>query len=833
MKISINPSLESERGATPAMKTRKVGRPRKLFRSMLLVFSLCLVFVVGVMAYYSRPALSQYNQLTHLIDRLLENRYHELVTPSFRIHTGMDLDSAKLINRLTELGYQRNRNKTCPAGSFFVDGGELFLTLKGQQAEKNTRKLPMRKFLIHLDGNVVKKITNVDTGKEVAGISLEPLVLTSFIDRIWEIRIPKTYNHIPKDLINAVLATEDQKFFHHPGVDALGIIRAAWINYRAGAIRQGGSTITQQVVKILLQRRERSMEKKYTEALLALALERRYSKQELLTIYLNNVYLGQAAPFEIRGMGAAANYLLGKDLEELDLKECALLAGLIRSPNSASPIRNPKKAATRTKTVLHQLHQLGDPLAGEISIGKKLRRIRRQGLLHQQSWFFDELEKELKKMRILPARFADGQLVIHITLDPWLQTIACRNLRKTIPRLEKKKKMAPGSLQGATVILDPETGGVLSLVGGTSYLRAPFNRAVAAQRQIGSLIKPFVYLAALGGPNVAGRITQATIIKDTPLALNLGGSTWKPHNYDRKYKGAITVRRALVESRNIPAIKVGRMVGLEAITTLIRELGINDNPPRVPALLLGAIESTPLRMAGAYSVLANGGSRVYPHLVAAVERDGRIVYRGPQPQPMLAPGPCFVVTDILREVMVSGTARASRRLGFHQLAAGKTGTTNRLRDAWFAGYTPSLVTVCWVGRDNNKPSRLTGGSGALPLWVAVMKDILGQGKSQKFRKPPSVFFADIDTRNGLLATSGVKSSAKMAFVRGTEPNRYSTATVAATRQSKPKLRPVARKQQQTTEARQSRRHIPARRQDRPWLFKQFKKTADWFKNARR
>lgn len=765
--IIICPDKSDGSAGATGKKTKKPGRLRRtVLRVLLLLFIGAAVFFVGAMSWYARPAISQFTELTRLIDQILANNYHQLLTRPFIIRRGMDLDAARFLNRLLESGYRRSPDNHCLPGRFFIDGGECIIALRPRGGIS-------RKISLRLNGSVVAAITDTATGRAISSFTLEPLVLTSFLQRIWEIRVPKTYRQIPSDLINAVLATEDQRYFQHPGIDTAGILRAAWVNFRAGRVIQGGSTITQQVVKILLKRKERTLEKKYTEALLALALERKYSKEELLGVYLNNVYLGQAAPFEIRGVGAAAEYILGKDLESLDLAECALLGGLIRSPNSASPLRNPKSAARRTNTVLRQMARMGDSLAAGTSVGKRMQRIRHQTLLYQQSWFFDQLERELTNKRILPADISNGRLVIHTTLDPWMQAAAYRKMRSEIARLADRKKISRGRLQGAITIMDPADGGVVALVGGSDYLKYPYNRAVRANRQIGSLVKPFIYLTALGGTGIHGRITQATIINDRPHKFTINGSRWKPHNYDHKYKGNITVRRALVESRNIPAILVGRKVGLKHIVALVQQLHINDNPPRVPALLLGALESTPLRMAAAYSAIANGGSRVWPHLVEQVEKAGKILWSAPAPEPILAPGPCFVVTDMLQEVMVTGTARRSGKMGFHQVAAGKTGTTNKLRDSWFAGFTPEMVTVCWVGRDDNKPARLTGSSGALPLWVATMKEIVGNSESQPFQRPPSIVFADIDQRTGKLSRDHSGSSARMAFVRGTAPGQYS------------------------------------------------------------
>ncbi|HID71061.1 MAG TPA: hypothetical protein EYP35_11590 [Desulfobacterales bacterium] len=800
-------------------KRNKRIRVRKRFPLLKLFLTISVLsgfIILAAMSYFAQPAIGKYATLTALIDQSLTAKYHQLRSAAYTLKIGTDLEAASFLERLGELGYVRHSSQSVSVRQFFVDGDRFYLAIPG--TENQNPQFTM----LELDGPVVKNIIDLSSNEKIVSLTLPPFTLTSFVDRILEIRIPKTYAEFPPDLITAVLATEDQNYFHHPGIDTFGIVRAIYVNLMAGKVVQGGSTITQQLVKVMLKRRERSLEKKYEEALLALALEQRYTKEELLSVYLNNVYLGHTAPYEIRGMAAAAQYLLGKDLSELDLTECAFLGGLIRSPNSASPLRNPTAAAIRVKTVLGQMAKNGDSLAAEIEIGGTFSRIRHKNMFDQQVWFFDQLEKELRQKRILPAQAAKGQLIVNTTLDPWFQAKANTSLQHQLERLERKKKIKSGTLQGAVVILDPENGAVRALVGGRNYLKSPFNRAVNAKRQIGSLVKPFVYLAALGGAGVHGIINQATMIEDMPLTVDLGGSIWKPKNYDKRYRGPITARKALVQSRNIPAIKVGQMVGLDTVVQTIKDLGINDTPQKVPALFLGACESTPLRLAAAYGTIANGGRKVKPQFLFSVWLNGKNIISIDPGTPMLAPASCFVLTDMLQGVFENGTAASSRKMGFTQSAAGKTGTTSNLKDAWFAGYTPTLATVAWVGFDDNRSTRLTGASGALPVWVETMNGLVGFGDFGTFVPPAAVEYATIDPSDGQRAGIFTKQPVQMAFVRGTVPEK----TVRSHAKEFLAVRDEIRAKEKQAK-KKKRRKIKQSQAGKNWFVSQWDKTSDW------
>lgn len=730
------------------------------FGYIILLLSLATTTILA--SYLYTLNVGQFSSLSETIDNILSEKYHLLQTSEFKISPGMDLEAAHFLDHLNELQYKRENSHIAQGNNTFkVQGNSIFVN------STNQNNAPSEKYQLLLKGPVVKQILNLSTGAQVRFVSFPGITLTHFLDSLWEIRKPVQYNQIPKDLITAVLATEDQNYLAHPGIDFFGLLRATLANLKAGKIVQGGSTITQQTVKVLTKNSGRTFSRKLNEALLAIALEYRYSKEELLTVYLNNVYLGHASPFEIRGVAAASDYILGKDLSEINLEECAILAGLIRSPNSASPLRNPVSAAKRTQTVLNQMANQGDSLAGEISIGKKLQRIRHHNLLHKQSWYFDQIVKELKQNRISVT--SKQQLIVKTPLNPWMQVTTTDKLYQQLKILRTTSKTHRKNLQGATVILDPYSGGVKALAGGYNYQKSPFNRAVSANRQIGSLIKPFIYLVALGGTDVVGKITQADIIADLPLIVRRNGTTWRPANYDRKYKGNILVRSALTESRNIPAVHLGQKIGLENILPVVREIGISDQIKPYPSVFLGAVESTPLQMAGAYATIANGGSYFKPHFLTRVTRGAKTIYQPPVPKTIFSSSPCYVVTDMLSGVVTEGTARRSKQLGLQQIVAGKTGTTNNNYDSWFAGYTKNLVMVTWVGRDDNKSCRLTGATGALPVWIATLTALTGKSAKQSFVVPPGVTFLDIDPITGKPASFFSTDAVKMAFVSGTRP----------------------------------------------------------------
>ncbi len=577
----------------------------------------------------------------------------------------------------------------------------------------------------------------------------------------------------PVAVVDAVLVAEDRRFFRHHGVDALAVLRATVANVRHGKVRQGGSTITQQLARTLFLTHERGWSRKIPEAALALLLEIRYSKPRILEAYLNTVYMGQDGDVTVHGLPAAARHFLGKDLARVRLDEAALLAAAISSPNKILGGRLDRARATRD-TILAAMQRRGaiDSSSAQTSVARPLPI----GPGHTRlgaPYFVDLVREEIAGRVILPAA---GEIRIATSLDPVLQRTAEQSLQEGLDRIARRQGGAKaGRVEGALVAIEPSSGRVRALVGGSRYRDSPFNRATRATRQPGSLFKPFVYLAAFewGLQGQTAPVTPASMVSDEPLTVRTAARTWTPRNLDRRVLGRVTVRRALEESRNIPAVRVALDVGLDRIVEVARRLGAESSLAAVPSLSLGTSEMSLLEITRMYATLANHGVRTVPTTLAAGTPPAGTAWAAPLPVPVQAVSAesAFLVTHLLRGVMREGTGRASTRWGLSDVTAGKSGSTDGLRDAWFVGYTPDLVVGVWVGRDDAGPLGLTGSEAALPIWAATMASAVRREHPSPFAPPPGVVLVPVDRDTGRSASSWCAQGAMVeeAFRVGTEP----------------------------------------------------------------
>ncbi len=547
-------------------------------------------------------------------------------------------------------------------------------------------------------------------------------------------REPVALHRVPRVCVDAVLVVEDRRFFEHSGLDPRRVAGAALANLRAGRIVQGGSTLTQQLVKNLYLSRERTFARKWKEALLALRLERATDKAEILQAYLNEVYLGQRGRVAVHGLAAGARHWFGRDLEQLGVAECAWLAGLIRGPNSYAPWRAPARALTRRNRVLALLFEDGHIDESEYVAAAQMALPAGPQRQPERGWFIDAVRRELRDR--YPAReLSSGGLRVITTLDARLQMFAERSVRDGLAALEAEHaRLADRTspLQAALVALDPERGDVLALVGGRDYARSQFNRALHARRQPGSVFKPVVALAALEpGADGAPVATLDTLLLDAPLRVPRPDGSWSPTNYDRRFRGHVTLQEALERSLNVPMVRLGRRVGAEEIASVATRLGIASPLEVVPALALGASEVTLLEMTRAYAVLAAEGVSAEPRMIQLVlDPQGRRVH----PEPVarwraFEASPARLVTRALRGAVERGTGRRLRVLGIQAPVAGKTGSTSGFRDAWFIGYTPELVVGVWVGFDDGFGIGLPGSRAALPIFAAFLREALPENEA--------------------------------------------------------------------------------------------------------
>ena len=569
--------------------------------------------------------------------------------------------------------------------------------------------------------------------------------------------------HIPQTLRDAVIATEDRRFYSHFGVDPIGIARAVWQNYRRGRIVEGGSTITQQLTKVLFLTPDKSLERKIKEAVLALELERRYSKDRILEMYLNQVYFGNGA----YGVEAAARTYFGKSVGELSVRDAALLAGLPRAPSSYSPFEHGEAARRRREIVLRRMVEYG------VLPDAEAKRLARSdlGLIPPErrrttgQYFLEYVQQTLEAKYGADMVFKGG-LNVYTTLNPTMQLAAEQALRDGLKALEgRTTKAKPAEHpEGAIVTIEPQTGYVRAMVGGYDFFRSEFNRAVQARRQPGSAFKPFVYMAALE----AG-FTPASRVEDAPVSYAVGpnGQAWKPDNYDRKFRGPTTLQQAVEESVNVVTVKVQERVGLGKTIQVARRFGISSPLHMNLSLALGTSDLTLLELTSAYGALANQGEWLAPTTIRYVtDAQGKLLEEHvAEPREAVAPETAYVMTHMLRGVVERGTGIAAKALA--RPIAAKTGTTNDYSNAWFVGFTPRLATGVWVGYD--RPRSLgkdeTGSRVAVPIWVSYMGKVLGDSPREDFPVPDKIVFVpvDLDPSNECIRV------VSMAFVKGTEP----------------------------------------------------------------
>ena len=705
-------------------------------------------------------------------ERALARRATVIYTAGQPLAPGFNVRAIELTDTLARLGYRETGTAPVRPGQFQRAGIAWEIWVHGSLDAAGGRR-PAR-LRLELDGDRITRLLVDD--RAVEATSLEPEVLASVADRPGEEHRPIRLADAPVGLLHAVLAVEDHRFFEHGGLDVRGLLRAAWVNLRTGRVSQGGSTITQQLVKTRLLSAQRTLGRKLREAWLAAALEWRYSKARILEAYLNEVYLGQRGGLAIRGMGAAARVYFGKEIHQLALGEAALLAGMVRAPNSYSPLLNPERARQRRDVVLGRMRELGRVSETDWEAARREPvRARAAPTPGQPAPYFTDAVRQELESRLGDAP-AGGEQVL-TTLDLALQRFGERAVARGLARLEAGRpalrRREPGErLQAALVVLDPATGHILTLVGGRDYQASQFNRALLAHRQPGSAFKPFVFAAALGRSHGDPAFTAATFVDDSPLQVAAGGP-WSPRNYGDRYEGRVTVRRALEQSLNAATVRIALEVGLERVIATARTMGLSSALRPVPAMALGAFEVTPLELARAYLPLVNGGLRIDTatgvHVVR--ETDGApVALPDPGTAVAMLPAEAYLLTSLLQGAMATGTGASARALGVTGPVAGKTGTTNDGRDAWFVGYSPSMLSLVWVGFDSGEAHGLSGAEAALPIWADFMRQATeAYPGSGAFTIPAGVSVVTIDATNGKSANHWCPLVAQETFLAGTEP----------------------------------------------------------------
>ena len=640
------------------------------------------------------------------------------------------------------------------------------------------RTFPSARLRVVFGAGRVKSLVDA-AGEPVPALILEPELLGSVFGADLEDRTVIRLAEAPSSLVDAILVTEDRDFFRHTGVSVRRLFGAVFRNL-TGGMKQGGSTLTQQLVKNLYLSPERTLRRKATEAVMAVMLDARYSKEEILEAYLNEIYLGRRGAIAVTGVGEAARHYFGVEVADLDLAQSATLAGMIRAPNAYSPFRNPERTRQRRDLVLRLMREEGriDEAAMKAAMGEPITPRSRVEDLTRAPHFVDFVKGELAER--YGRQLQTEGLQVYTTLDVDQQqagqravTEGLENLEKTYKRLASASRQAP--LQGALIVLEPQTGGVRALVGARDYRLSQFNRVTQAHRQPGSLFKPFVYLAAFARRDMDPPVTPATILMDTPITVEWGEKTdeesWTPRNYDGDYRGPMSARQALERSINIPTVRVSLMAGLPYVLGAARGAGIESRLRGYPSVALGAFEISPMEIAGAYSVFANSGVRVAPNAIVGVTTgDGRVLDRKAAPlSPALPADAVYLVNTILKGAVDHGTATGARAKGLTGVLAGKTGTTNDGRDAWFVGFSPRFLAVVWVGYDDNRGLNLSGTQAAVPIFADFSRAAPAQFFAEDFQVPSDIVTATIDPSTGFLASPGCPQPTTEVFIEGTAP----------------------------------------------------------------
>jgi penicillin-binding protein 1B len=629
---------------------------------------------------------------------------------------------------------------------------------------------PTRRVRLTFAGNILVEIASLD-GQETPGLlRLDPPEIAGIYPSHYEDRILLKGEDLPPALVDTLLAVEDRSFFEHAGINPKGIFRALLANLRAGRTVQGGSTLTQQLVKNLFLSNERTLKRKINEVLMAILIDSRYGKNEILEAYSNAIYLGQDGSRAIHGFGLASQFYFGKPLEELDLHQIALLVGMIKGPSLYDPRKHPDRAKERRTLVLEVMAEQNLISVEDAAIARDMAldvTPRTASGITAYPAFLELVQRQLRQYYKAEDLLSEG-LRVFTTLDPRTQSVVENTIANQLPELEKSQRRAR-PLQGAAVVTDTQTGEVLAIVGDREPKALGFNRALDAKRLAGSLIKPVVYLTALEQPE---RYTLVTLLNDNPLVYTSGGQRWTPANYDKRYHGRVPLRDALARSYNIPAVRVGLDMDVINVVEMLRRLGFERDLKPYPSLLLGAFDASPFEMAQVYASIASGGFRIPLRAIREVtDSNGQsLQHYSLDVEKAVESGPAYLITHAMQRVVKAGTASAAKsKLSPDLNLAGKTGTTDDYRDSWFAGFSGNRLAVVWLGRDDNKPTGFSGSSGALRVWIDLMAGL----SLEPLDTPPPADVEEIrvDPRSGLRLGSDCGRGQPIPFLIGSGPQR--------------------------------------------------------------
>ena len=698
-----------------------------------------------------------------------------------RIYAGEKLTEQQLEKYLFDAGYQKTSLSGSPGE---IDVSDNSIDIKPSQDSYFNGTNAIR---VSFTGPYISRISDLSTGRASDSAEIEPQLVTNLFDSTRQKRRIVAFDELPKNLVNAVLAAEDKRFYQHGALDLVRVFGAAFYDLNQGRKAQGASTIDMQVARTFFFTTRRIWSRKLKEALMAFEIDQRFSKQEIFELYADDVYLGNRGTFSIRGFGEAAKAYFGKDARDLNLGECAFLAGIIRAPNRYSAAEHHlDRAIDARNRVLNEMADDGFVSRADANEAKdeELKFVS-AGAASGSAPYFVDMVKDHLLSRLSQSDLEDESFRIYTTLDPRLQeaaseavTLEMKDVDKLLARREaiwKKRGETVPQVQCALVAMDPQTGEIRALVGGRNYGESQLNHALA-RRQPGSVFKPFVYAAAFDN-SVQGLqpiVTPATTVDDVPTTFDFDGKEYTPNNYQEEFYGTVTVHDALMHSLNVATVKVAEMIGYQRVVDLARQMGLGTNIQATPAMALGAYEMTPINVAAAYTPFAMDGTRAEPLFIrSVVTSDGRVEEQNnPQTRAVLDPRVAFLTTSMMEDVINHGTGYTVRLMGFNAPAAGKTGTSH---DGWFAGYTSNLICVVWVGFDDNRDLGLSGSQSAAPVWADFMKravQLPAYHNTQTFQPPPGMIQEVVDPETGQLATPLCPKPVSEYFIAGSQPTEY-------------------------------------------------------------
>ncbi len=753
------PKKQTARKRKPAKRKPKSKSSIGLFLKRFVLWSIAGLFFL---------LLTYVGYLDYSVRHLFEGKRWAIPARVYanpvELYAGSKISLAEFDTLLNQLRYRLDKRLSTEA-TYYRSGRTYKLrTRKFQFWDKSQ---PARSVHLKFAADGLSSIRDIESSKKIAILRMDPAQIGSFYPALKEDRILVKLDHVPKNLVDALIAVEDRIFYEHHGISIKGIVRAMLANIKAGKFVQGGSTITQQLVKNFYLSSERSLSRKVNEAIMALILEARYSKEEILEAYINEIFLGQEGARAIHGFGLASRYYFDRSLKELELHHCALLVALVKGATQYDPRRHPQRAIRRRNLVLDTMLEQGYISEKQFRDAKlKKLEVSQRGRRSTSKYpaFMDLVRRQLQNQYRDEDLTSEG-LHIFTTLDLSVQQRLEEAVKSTLKQLERRKNV--NDLQTASVLTRREGGEIVGLVGGRDARFAGFNRALDIQRMIGSLVKPAVYLTALENSE---KYTITSPIEDSSFQMKSGGKLWSPKNFDHKEHGAVPLHQALAKSYNLATVRLGMDVGISNTVKTLRNLGVDRQLNRYPSLFLGAIELSPLEVTQMYQTLAGDGFRTpLRSIQSVIASDGTPLQRYPLTvRQTVDPAAVYILNTILQQVMLVGTGRSAYATLPKQLkVAGKTGTTNKLRDSWFAGFSGDFLGVVWVGRDDNRSTGLTGSSGALKIWANTMKNISKQPVD--LIPPDTIEWAWVDKANGLRANDLCDDITEYPYIVGSAP----------------------------------------------------------------